>query len=376
MAGLYIHIPFCRQACRYCDFYFTVSLKFKKELIDCMILEIRNKKKDFEKFEFETIYFGGGTPSVLEIDDFKRLLDEINKHFRVKNNFEFSIEANPDDLSPSYLKSLKFIGVNRLSIGIQSFHDKDLKLMRRSHDANQALTSIRNAHDAGISNLNIDLIYGIPEMSLKEWKENLDVCFQQNIKHISAYHLTFEPGTVFDHWRKKNKIAPIGEEESLRQFKILIKKSEEEKFLHYEISNFSKEAFVSLHNTNYWKGVPYLGIGPSAHSYDGKSRFWNISSIKQYIEKTKSGSYNYTDKEELSLDDSYNEYVLTSLRTMWGIDLDEILKAYGDNYVKYTLDIFQQFFKRKLLNISGRKITISKKGIFLADQIIREFFRI
>ena len=225
MAGLYIHIPFCRQACRYCDFYFTVSLKFKKELIDSMILEIRNKKKDFEDFELETIYFGGGTPSVLEIDDFKKLLDEINKHFSLKKNFEFTIEANPDDLSPSYLKSLKSIGVNRLSIGIQSFQDKDLTLMRRSHDSIQALNSIKNAQDVGITNLNIDLIYGIPGMSFEEWAKNLEITFQQNIKHISAYHLTFEYGTVFDHWRKKNRITPIEEGESLKQFKYLIEKS-------------------------------------------------------------------------------------------------------------------------------------------------------
>lgn len=376
MAGFYVHIPFCRQACRYCDFYFTVSLKYKEELVNSIIKEINNKRQYYEKYEFKTLYFGGGTPSVLKERDLQRIISEIRTHYNFISQPEITLEANPDDLSPAYLRMLRKESINRLSIGIQSFHNKDLKLMRRSHNASQALSSIKNAQDAGISNLNIDLIYGTPGMSFIEWQENLDIAFEQNIPHISAYHLTFEAGTVFDHWRKQNKIIPIEEEESLKQFKYLIEITAQKEFLHYEISNFAKKGYLSEHNKNYWNGIPYLGIGPSAHSYDGKSRFWNISSIKQYIDKTRNGSYNYTENELLSNTDRYNEYILTSLRTMWGIDLDEILQAFGNDYVKYTEKIAADFLRKKLLKKNEKKILITPQGIFLADQIIREFFKV
>ncbi len=376
MAGYYVHIPFCRQACRYCDYYFTVSLKYKEELVDSIVKEIKNKKKYFEKQEFKTLYFGGGTPSVLNEKDIKRIITEIRTHYNFVSQPEITFEANPDDLNPTYLKMLRSEGINRLSIGIQSFHDKDLNLMRRSHNAIQAIDSIKNAQDAEISNLNIDLIYGIPGMSFMDWQENLEISFKQNVTHISAYHLSFEPGTVFDHWRKKKKIIPIEEEESLEQFKYLIKKTAKEMFLHYEISNFAKEGYLSEHNKNYWNGIPFLGIGPSAHSYDGRARSWNISSIKQYIDKTQNGSFNYTENETLSTTDRYNEYILTSLRTMWGIDLNEISQEFGINYVKYTEEIAADLFRKNLLEKKEQKIFITPNGIFLADQIIRDFFKI
>ncbi|MCK4921055.1 MAG: radical SAM family heme chaperone HemW [Bacteroidales bacterium] len=364
MAGYYVHIPFCRQACRYCDYYFTVSLKYKEELVDSIVKEIKNKKKYFEKQEFKTLYFGGGTPSVLNEKDIKRIITEIRTHYNFVSQPEITFEANPDDLNPTYLKMLRSEGINRLSIGIQSFHDKDLNLMRRSHNAIQAIDSIKNAQDAEISNLNIDLIYGIPGMSFMDWQENLEISFKQNVTHISAYHLSFEPGTVFDHWRKKKKIIPIEEEESLEQFKYLIKKTAKEMFLHYEISNFAKEGYLSEHNKNYWNGIPFLGIGPSAHSYDGRARSWNISSIKQYIDKTQNGSFNYTENETLSTTDRYNEYILTSLRTMWGIDLNEISQEFGINYVKYTEEIAADLFRKNLLEKKEQKIFITPNGIF------------
>jgi len=376
MAGFYVHIPFCRQACRYCDFYFTVSLKYKGELVDGLLKEIDIKKKQFENHQFSTLYFGGGTPSVLNEKDIDRIITEIKTHYNFESNAEITFEANPDDLSPAYLKSLKKLGVNRLSIGTQSFHDKDLELMRRSHNAKQALSSIKNAQDAGIDNINIDLIYGTPGMSFAEWQENLEKAISLNIPHISAYHLTFEPGTVFDHWRKKKKILPIDEGLSLEQFKYLIDIMLERGFLHYEISNFAKQGFLSEHNKNYWKGIPYVGIGPAAHSYDGISRYWNISSLKKYIDESKKESFSYSEKETLSLNERYNEYIMVSLRTMWGIEMDKIRQLFGGDYVKYTEDISKELIDKKLLKVNEQNISITKQGIFLADQIIREFIRV
>lgn len=376
MAGIYVHIPFCRQACRYCDFYFTVSLKYKDELIAGLLKEIKNKKKQFENHQFNTLYFGGGTPSVLNEKDINKIISEIKTQYNLKPNAEITLEANPDDLSPDYLKSLKKQGVNRLSIGIQSFHDKDLELMRRSHNAEQGLGSIRNAQDIGIDNINIDLIYGTPGMSYGEWQENLEKAISLNIPHISAYHLSYEPGTVFDHWRKKKKIVPIDEELSLDQFKYLINRTVKEGFLHYEISNFAKEGFLSEHNKNYWQGIPYVGIGPAAHSYDGIARYWNISSLKKYIDESQKGSYTYSEKETLSLNERYNEYIMVSLRTVWGIEMDKIGKSFGEDYVKYTENIAQEFYKKELLEKNGNIIRITNTGIFLADQIIREFIKV
>ncbi|MCF8379901.1 MAG: radical SAM family heme chaperone HemW [Bacteroidales bacterium] len=376
MAGFYVHIPFCRQACRYCDFYFTVSLKYKDELVEALLKEIKNKKKQFQNYQFNTLYFGGGTPSVLSEIDINRIIEEIKTHYNFDSKAEITLEANPDDLSVEYLKNLKLLGINRLSIGIQSFHDRDLKLMRRSHSAEQAISSIKNAQNAGIQKLTIDLIYGIPGMSFSDWQENLEKLIELGVPHISAYHLTYEPGTVFDHWRKKKKIIPIEEDSSLEQFKYLIERTRKEGFQHYEISNFAREGHFSEHNKNYWKGIPYAGVGPAAHSYDGTARYWNISSVQKYISESKSDSFNYSEKEMLGVNDRYNEYIMVSLRTMWGINTDKIKQSFGEDYVRYTEDIASGFYKKELLTKKGNDIRITSRGIFLADQIIREFFRV
>jgi oxygen-independent coproporphyrinogen-3 oxidase len=345
-------------------------------MVEAMRKEILLKKEYFKEYKFETLYFGGGTPSVLTTEELQKLKDAILENFSFKEKYEFTIEANPDDLNPGYLKELKAGGVNRLSIGIQSFIDRDLKLMRRSHDASQAFKAIRNAQETGIQNLNIDLIYGIPGQRFSEWEENLEKTFNLNIPHISAYHLSFEPGTVFDHWRKKGRISPVTDKSSIEQFRLLKKKTREKEFEHYEISNFAKPGYRSQHNMLYWKNIPYAGIGPSAHSFDGYRRFWNISHNKNYIEFIENGGVEYFENETLSTKDKYNEYILTGLRTTWGIDLTEIEARFGDNYVKYTLKIFEQEKKKKLVNKKGRNITLSAKGIFLADQVVRNFFRL
>lgn len=376
MAGFYVHIPFCRQACRYCDFHFSVSLKYIPEILEAMLKEIELKKEKFQEYDFQTLYFGGGTPSVLSSPQVEKLRDTILHHFNFIADFEFTIEANPDDLTTSYLKQLKSAGINRLSIGIQSFHDKDLILMRRSHDSSQAIRAIENSREIGIHNINADLIYGIPGLTLAEWEINLDQMLSLDIPHLSAYHLSFESGTVFDHWRKKGRIFEMEEKDSLRQFKMLIEKTREAGYIHYEISNFAKEGFISKHNTLYWKQIPYVGIGPSAHSFDGNLRFWNISNNKRYIKSLMNNEGNYCESEELSLDDKFNEYILTRLRTTWGIDKDEILQRFGDNYVKYTEEITEEQKNKNFLAEKGNIITLTEKGIFLSDQVIREFFRV
>jgi putative oxygen-independent coproporphyrinogen III oxidase len=373
VAGLYFHIPFCRKACRYCDFHFSVSLAQKTELLKAMLIEIEQSQNNYVKQNVDSIYFGGGTPSVLNENEISTLLEAAYKIFSISDSVEFSFEANPDDLKPDYISLLKNLGVNRLSIGIQSFRDVDLQLMRRSHNSIQAVEAVQYAQTRGIDNISIDLIYGFPGLSNSDWEENIKKALNLKIPHISAYHLTFEPGTIFDHWRKKGRIFPMDEEESLRQFEMLKLMLEENGFLHYEISNFGKPKFFSKHNSNYWKQIPYIGIGPSAHSYDGNERKWNISSNNKYIEYLQKSGSNYFEKEILTTKDKYNEYMLTGLRTMWGIDLIQIEQRFGNNYVKYTKNIADKYFSDELIFFED-KFKLSKRGIFLADFIIEKFF--
>ncbi len=374
MAGFYFHIPFCRQACRYCDFYFTVSTKYKDDVVKAMIKEIAERSSEYSQEKFSTLYFGGGTPSVLTIKDLDLLLDAVFDKYHFTGDPEFTFEANPDDLTPEYLNQLKSRGINRLSIGVQSFREQDLELMHRSHNAAQALKAIDAARDAGIDNLSIDLIYGIPGMTTGDFTDNIAKALSMNIPHLSAYHLTFEPGTVFDHWRKKGRLLPVDEEESLRQFKRLRALTGEKNYQHYEISNFALDGFYSKHNLSYWKQVPYIGIGPSAHSYLGKFRRWNISSNKDYIRGLLQNQGKYFDYEELTLDNLFNEFILTSLRTMWGIDMVRLRERFGDNYVKYTTKLAEKFFTSGMLLKNGDKIYLSENGLFAADYVMSEFF--
>ncbi len=374
--GFYVHVPFCRQACRYCDFHFAVSLQYKKDMIKAMLLEIEDKSTLFGNEEITTLYFGGGTPSVFDPEELQTIIHAIKRRFQSHPKLEISLEANPDDLSKEYLKEIYNIGIRRLSIGIQSFRDEDLLLMRRSHTAGQAEEAIRNARETGFNDINADLIYGIPGQKFSDWKKNVRILLKTGVQHISAYHLTFEPGTVFDHWRKKKRIFPVEEEESLMQFQFLKRETKKEGFEHYEISNFALPGFLSKHNTSYWKNQNYIGIGPSAHSYNGMERFWNISHNHKYMELVSKGEGKYVEKETLSTRNAYNEYMLTSLRTVWGIDLDEISSRFGDNYVKYTRKIAQKYSDENILSKSGNKYSVFEKGIFLADQITRDFIKI
>jgi len=376
MAGLYFHIPFCRKACRYCDFHFTVSVHQKEAMINAMVKEIASTHNNYVKQEFNTLYFGGGTPSVLDEKEIKQLLFAASEKFNLTKLEELTFEANPDDLNEDYLKMLKDNGFNRLSIGIQSFQEKDLELLRRSHTAKQAKQSIEKALKLGFKNLTIDLIYGIPGLDFNSWKNNLETLTDFEVNHISAYHLTFEPGTVFDHWRKKGRIEVMDEKESLKQFDFLISFLKENKFLHYEISNFAKEGFISKHNFNYWNQTPYLGIGPSAHSFDGKERKWNISNNKSYIELIDIEGGKYYEKELLREKDVYNEYMITGLRTYLGVDLNEIMKRFGDNYVKYTQKTAKNFLEDEKLVLENEKLKLTKKGIMISDFILEKFLKV
>ncbi|MBN2348297.1 MAG: radical SAM family heme chaperone HemW [Bacteroidales bacterium] len=372
MAGIYIHIPFCRKLCYYCDFFFTVSMKNKDALVEALLIETDHKRSYLNNTEFETLYFGGGTPSVLNIDEINKIFTAINKNFNIAKNAEITFEANPDDLSEQYLRNLKNLSpINRLSIGIQSFKNNHLKLMNRRHTAEEAEQSVMRAQQAGFDNINIDLIYGIPGMNSKDWEFNLSRASHLNIQHISAYHLTYEPKTVFSNFIKKGKIKPVSEKQSLNQFQTLLDWASANNFAHYEISNFGRERFFSKHNLNYWNQGSYIGIGPSAHSYDGSSRQWNVSNITNYIKSMQSGEI-YFEKEELSTDTKYNEYLLTSLRTMWGVTLEHIEKEFGVNYKNNFLRYSEKFILNNEIRKEGKIYTITQKGKLISDFIISE----
>src|SRR5664279_3802549 len=327
MAGIYIHIPFCKKLCFYCDFYHIISLKDNSGFIDALLKEATLRKEYLDNEKVSTIYFGGGTPSVFSIGEIGMIIDKIRKLFNVDDDCEITIELNPDDVTPLYLASLKQFNVNRISLGIHSWRDSDLKMLNRRHDSAQAVKALNDTLDTGFRNVTIDLIYGIPGLGLKAWESNLDFSFSFDIKHLSAYHLTFEKGTVFGKMLEKGLIAEIEEEESISLFNVLIEKSEGAGFIQYEISNFGKPGYFSIHNSNYWKQVNYIGLGPSAHSFNGYSRQWNIKDVKGYIKAINTGK-GFFESEELDIKTRFNEYIMTSLRTMWGIDLEYVEKMF------------------------------------------------
>ncbi len=371
MAGIYIHIPYCRQACRYCDFHFVVSLWQKKELIPLILREIEERKVYLGNESIETIYFGGGTPSVMEISELDAILGSIYSYYNIAENAEISFEANPEDLSLAYLIELKKLGINRLSIGIQSFQDHDLELMHRIHDSSRAIQSVRDAQQAGFKNISIDLIYGLPRQEEDSWQNNLNIALSLGIQHFSAYHLTYESGTVFDHWRKKGRISSIPEEESLNQFRVLIKMAGKAGFEHYEISNFALKGFESRHNNSYWEQKKYLGIGPSAHSFDTISRRWNFSNNKKYMDGVIAGS-EYFETEVLTGDNKYNEYVMTSMRTSKGVCLPKLKELFGEQKAEFFISGIQSFVKSGNVRVENDCYILNEEGIFIADHIIEK----
>ena len=374
MAGIYIHIPFCKQKCHYCNFYSTVSLAYRQDYISALTREIKSRQKYLDHEVVNTIYFGGGTPSMFSSDEISYIINLIDFRFNVASDAEITLEANPDDLDKNKLNDIKnYTSVNRLSIGVQSFFDDDLQYLNRVHSSKQAQNSIENALKLGFDNITIDLIYGIPNLSNSKWKENLKIFFDYKIPHLSSYSLTVEPKTALDLLIKKKKLENIVESESIDHFKILIEETEKQNFINYEISNFALEGHYSKHNSIYWLGGHYLGLGPSAHSYNGKSRQWNVMNIKKYCEEKQIKNI-IDEKEYLSKDQMYNEYVLTSLRTSWGCDIEHIKNAFGEKHSQHFITNITKTIKENNATRNGNIFTLTNSGKLFADGIASSLF--
>ncbi len=372
MAGIYIHIPFCKKLCFYCDFYHIISLKDNTAFIDAL-LEETSLRKDYLGSEIvSTIYFGGGTPSVFSIEEIGKILDRIKNIFTVNDECEITIELNPDDVNPAYLSSLKQLDINRISLGIQSWRDSDLKMLNRRHSSAQAAKALEDTLNTGFKNVSIDLIYGIPGMDKKDWESNLDFSFSFDIKHLSAYHLTFEKGTVFGKMLEKGEISEIDEDDSTVQFNSLIEKAESAGFIQYEISNFGKPGYFSLHNSNYWKQVSYIGLGPSAHSFNGYSRQWNIRDVMGYIKAINTGK-EFFESEQLDTKIRFNEYIMTSLRTMWGIDLEYVEKMFEKEGYDYVVNLASKYRNYGMMKQDKNSLVLTNQGKMISDNIISEF---
>lgn len=371
-AGIYIHIPFCKQACHYCDFHFSTSLKKKDEMILALAKEIEMRKSEFQNEIVETIYFGGGTPSILPISDLKFLIDEVYRNYKVAENPEITVEANPDDLSEERIIELSKNKVNRLSIGIQSFFEDDLKLMNRAHNSEEAQKCLEIATQY-FDNISLDLIYGIPGSSNEKWKQNIEKALSFGIPHISSYALTVEPKTALDKFIQKGIIKALDDEVAQEQFHILVATLKENGFIHYELSNFSKPDYFSKNNSSYWLGKKYIGIGPSAHSYDGKNRGWNISNNGLYIKSIQANEIPI-ETENLTETDRYNEYIMTGLRTIWGVSLARIEQEFGEKFLTYLNNQSVKFIADDLLSLSDGILTTTKKGKFLTDGIASDLF--
>ena len=376
MSGIYIHIPFCKQACHYCDFHFSTSMKKKEEMVLAIAKELQMRKSEFENDpEFsrvETIYFGGGTPSVLTQEEINFLLTEVYNNYEVAENPEITLEANPDDLSEERIIELSKSKINRLSIGIQSFFEDDLQLMNRAHNSAEAKKCLEVASQY-FDNISLDLIYGIPGMSNEKWKQNIDTALSFGVPHISSYALTVEPKTALNKLIQTGKIAAPKDDVAQEHFAILVETLEANGFIHYELSNFGKENYFSKNNSAYWLGKKYIGIGPSAHSYDGISRSWNISNNSLYLKCIQENKLP-NEIEILSITDRYNEYVMTGLRTIWGVSFDRIKTEFGGEYLEYLNKQTQKFLADDLVFIENNILKPTPKGKFLTDGIASDLF--
>ncbi|WP_091203116.1 radical SAM family heme chaperone HemW [Flavobacterium xueshanense] len=372
MSGIYIHIPFCKQACHYCDFHFSTSMKKKEEMVLAIAKEIQMRKNEFKNEIVETIYFGGGTPSVLTSEEINFLIAEVYKNYSVSENPEITLEANPDDLSSERIIELAESKINRLSIGIQSFFEDDLQMMNRAHNSAEARKCLEVATQY-FHNISLDLIYGIPGMSNEKWKQNIETALSFGIPHISSYALTVEPKTALNKLIQTGKIVAPKDEVAQEHFAILVEMLEANEFIHYELSNFGKSTYFSKNNSAYWLGKKYIGIGPSAHSYDGISRSWNVSNNSLYLKSIQEDKLP-NEIEILSITDRYNEYIMTGLRTIWGVSLDRIKTEFGDEYLEYLNKQAQKFLDDDLVFIENNILKPTKKGKFLTDGIASDLF--
>ncbi|MBE0674701.1 MAG: radical SAM family heme chaperone HemW [Bacteroidales bacterium] len=372
MAGVYVHIPFCLKICGYCDFYRVAGTELVPAYIDSLLAEMEMRSDYLQGEAVDTIYFGGGTPSVLSLSDTERIVQKINALYKISPDAEITVEVNPDDLDLNLLRGLKSVSFNRLSIGIQSWSDSYLKMLNRRHDAAKAEKAITDALAAGFDNLSVDLIYGLPGMSTGEWEKSLEKTFQYGIKHLSAYHLSVEKGTPFYKMVKAGLMTEIDEEESNNQFLALVSSARRNDFIHYEISNFCREGFYSRHNTSYWRQVPYVGFGPSAHSFNGYSRQWNVSNLKKYISAIKKGELLY-ESEEIDFRKRFNEYIMTSLRTMWGIDLEYVERNFEKEGLDYITNLASRFVTYGMMRQEKNSLILTDQGVMTSDNIISGF---
>ncbi|MBN2614549.1 MAG: radical SAM family heme chaperone HemW [Bacteroidales bacterium] len=374
MAGIYYHIPFCRQKCYYCNFYVLASNKYKDVYTDALLREMELRKDYLEGQRVDTLYFGGGTPSSLPVNEIVTILKRTHELFEVNPEAEITLEANPEDLTPEYLQELKqYTPVNRFSIGIQSFFDDDLEYLHRNHDGAKARKVLENAKKAGFNNLNMDLIYGIPTLTEEKWKQNLEIFFSYELPHLSSYALTVEPKTTLEVLIDQKKRQNTDDSQQANHFEILLEQTGAHGYMHYEISNFAKPGHYSKHNSIYWMGGHYLGLGPSAHSFNGISRQWNVQNMKLYTESDTVEKI-VMEKEILTPEQRYNEYVMTSLRTNWGCDLEHIRNGLGEKFVNYFLKQVQKPIQKELIVQKGNTFLITHKGKFFSDGIASDLF--
>lgn len=372
MAGIYIHIPFCKKACHYCNFHFSTSLGQKEQMVKAIIQELHDQKAYLETESITSIYFGGGTPSILTTLELQSIIGTCHKLYSIEPDIELTLEANPDDLSLEKTKELSTLGINRLSIGIQSFHEEDIQWMNRSHNANQSFQSIENSYASGIENFSIDLIFGSPTTSNERWVNNLELAHSFNIKHLSCYSLTVEEGTALSHHIRNNKCQPVDDVRVAEQYELTMDQLSQYAYDHYEISNYALPGYQAYHNTNYWKRISYLGIGPSAHSFNGSERSWNIANNSQYINLINDATSIRT-TEVLNEDDHYNEYIMTGLRTHWGCSLSNaILK--NPKYKSHFLQEVQSFIQSGDIIHNGDNYILNKSSWVISDSIISELF--
>ena len=387
MSGIYIHIPFCKSKCGYCGFYSLPSLKLKDSFLEALKTEIKARKDYLHGETVNTIYFGGGTPSLLSIKEIGALIHLINTTYPVATNAEITLEANPDTLSLEYLKGLRQLGINRLSIGIQSFFDNDLKYLCRRHDSQHAHQCIVWAKQAGFSNISIDLIYGLPTSNAEQWNKNLDIFFAYGLPHLSAYALTLEPNAILTKQIELGKALPVNDEDALRDYDILCRRAEENGYLHYEISNFCRRGMHSKHNASYWFGTPYAGFGPSAHSFDGTSRQWNVNSVEKYIDARRETARlqdpivpcpevprPVSEKETLTQEQHYNEYIMLRLRTHWGIDLKWLKREMGEQFYSYCEKQAQTLIAQGRLSQTREFLYLTDQQMLFADTVAEELF--
>lgn len=372
MAGIYIHIPYCKKKCHYCNFFSLATTKYRDVFVDALLKEIHQRKSEIQQ-PVSSIYFGGGTPSLLSRKELDDIFNQIHQDYQIKDGIEITLEANPDDLSNEYLQALRKTDVNRLSIGIQSFNDHDLQSVNRVHSGQEAYESVIRAKEVGFVNLSLDLIYGIPSSNLQIWENNLQKIKELDADHLSAYSLTQEPQTAYDVLVKKGKAKAPDDERAIEQYKMLQAFLPELKMEQYEISNYARNRKYAIHNTSYWKGIPYIGFGPSAHSFNGMYRRWNISFLKKYIDSAMNGFVEF-DEEKLSLSNQWNEWVMTGLRTQWGVDLNKTPQNSPTEWIDQFHQIAKGFIKQKLITQQASVFKLSPKGKLFADGIAAEFF--